>query len=504
MAVEGAFGDLRKLAEWFAASPSAFWSRIERITRRLGVTAVPLLGRELRSADPRRRDAARDALAFLASADDAGEGCAPGGRQNALGGRQNARGGRPTTPGARVRERVIGELRGVATDATVDDAKVCALGLLAELGEHATARFADPPAMQRRSALALAAQLDTPADVASAADLMIHQLDEAGLVQMLEILVEAAPAAAHRLANELGARLDLPAPLRQQITALVEPIAPVSVLPRRPGRGTQVAILVDAAARLVVVASRKVSGERRWRRWAVLIGASGRIDDCLHEDDAGDPGDASPLIDSLCADGYRIASTELSRARAVVAGAARMTALEPERLASPYYLGRDLLDLGDAHLAGRGRGDPASLALGRAVELLAEGDAVRARALLDRCDPDNADVAGALAASLLALGDPAGAAEHLAHAIVAEPEWPLHHWNLAIALQRIEDDAGCYQALRRFIAASAVPSGLFGDPDQPGRVACAERMLVELERAARLTGRSLGPRRRQARRRVDR
>lgn len=466
MAADGAFGDLRKLAEWFAASPSAFWSRIERITRRLGVTAVPLLGRELRSADPRRRDAARDALAFLARAGEDEDDPAQ----------------------ARIRERVIGELRGVATDATADDAKVCALGLLAELGEHATARFADPPAMRRRSALALAARLDTPADVASAADLMIRQLDEVDLVQMLEILVEEAPSAAHRLATELGARLDLPVELRQRIGALVEAIAPVTPLPRRPARGTQAAVLVDAAARLVVVASRKISGERRWRRWAVLIGASGRIDDCLHEDDAGD---AAALIDSLCADGYRIASTELSRARAVVAGAARMTAQEPERLSSPYYLGRDLLDLGDAHLAGRGRGDAASHALGRAVELLAEGDATRARALLERCDPDNPDVAGALAACLLAQGDPAGAAEHLSRALVAEPEWPLHHWNLAIALRRIEDDAGCYQALRRFIATSAAPSGLFGDPDQPGRVACAERMLAELERTARLTGRAV-------------
>jgi hypothetical protein len=471
MAAEGAFGDLQRLAEWFG-SPSAGWSRIERVARRLGATAVPLLGRELRSGDPRRRDAARDALACLARNGTEGH--------------------------SRIRERVIGELRSIASYAD-DDAKVCALGLLAELGEHATARFADAPATRRRSALALAAQLDTPADVAGAADLMIAQLGEADLVQMLETLVEAAPAAAHRLATELGARLDLSVELRQRVAALVEAVPPGSALPRRPGRGTQVAVLVDAAARLVVVASRKIAGERR--RWAVLIGASGRIDDCLHEEEAGDAGDASPLIDSLCADGYRIASTELARARALVAGAARMTALEPERLTSAYYLGRDLLDLGNAHLAGRDRGDAASHALGRAVELLAQGDAARARALLEqRCDPDNADVAGALAACLLALGEPAGAVQHLTRAIVAEPDWPLHHWNLAIALQRIEDAAGCYQALRRFVAASATPSGLFGDPDQPGRVACAERMLAELERTARLTGRSLGPRRRQARR----
>jgi tetratricopeptide (TPR) repeat protein len=233
----------------------------------------------------------------------------------------------------------------------------------------------------------------------------------------------------------------------------------------------------------------------------VLIGTSGRIEDCLLEEGAGDPGDAASLIASLCADGYRVASTAPDHARAVVAKAARATALEPERLTSAYYLGRDLLELDDAHLGDRRRGDPAARALGRAVELIAEGDPARAQALLRCCDPRHPDVAGAMAACLLAQGDDAGALEHLARAIAAEPEWPLHHWNLAIALQRQGDDAGCYRALRRFVSTSAAPSGLQADPEQPGRVARAERRIAELERAARLAGRTLGPRRRHARRR---
>jgi tetratricopeptide (TPR) repeat protein len=452
MAADGAFADLRRLAEWFETAPGSSAPRIERLTRRLGALAVPLLGRELRGDDPRRRDAARDALASLAHAGGGAE------------------------RGTRVRARVIDELRGVAARAD-DDAKVCALGLLAELGEHATARFADPSAMQRRSALALAAQLDTPGDVAGAADFMIRQLGAGELEQMIEILVDAAPAAARRLADELAARLDLSIEQRERIAGLVEQIgsaAPIAP-PRRAARPTQVAVLVDAAARLVVVASRKAPGTRRWRRWAVLVGAS-----------------ATPLVENLCADGYRVASQELDHARAVIAKAARVTALDPERLTSAYYLGRDLLDLGDAHLGDRRRGDPTALALGRAVELLASGDGARAHALLQRCDPRHPDVAGALAACLLAQGDDAGAIEHLARAIAAEPEWPLHHWNLAIALQRQGDADGCYRALRRFVQASAAPSGLYADPEQPGRVACAERMLAGLEREARLAGRSLG------------
>src|SRR5262249_43929444 len=130
-----------------------------------------------------------------------------------------------------------------------------------------------------------------PADIAGAADLMIRQLDDADLEQMLQILVDVAPAAAHRLAGELAVRLDLPLVQRERLAAVVEPVAPdLAPLPRA-ARPTQVTVLVDAAARLVVVASRKSIGSRRWRRWAVLIGPSGRIEDCLHEDDAGEPGD---------------------------------------------------------------------------------------------------------------------------------------------------------------------------------------------------------------------
>jgi hypothetical protein len=41
------------------------------------------------------------------------------------------------------------------------------------------------------------------------------------------------------------------------------------------------------------------------------------------------------------------------------------------------------------------------------------------------------------------------------------------------------------------VATSEIPSGLVGDPDQPARLGCAQRMLAELERTAFLTGRPL-------------
>lgn len=327
MASNGSFSDLRELADWLspdaATRAPAPRARIERLTRRLGVTALPLLGRALRGADPECREIARAALACLAADDHA-------------------------------RERVIEAARAAALDAPIDDAKLCALGLLAELGEHALVRFADPSAMQRRSTLVLAAQLDTPAGTVRAADAMVRRLDEDEIGHMMELLVEVAPAAAHRLARELRARRDLSADFRA-----------------------------------------------------------------------------------------RIATTTLARA----------------------------------------------------VELLASGDPAAARALLARCNPALPDVAGTLAACFLVEENFAAAVEPLGRAIAADPHWPLHHWNLAIALQRLGDAAGCDQALRRFVATSAAPSAVAADPDQPARLACAARMLTELERIARL---QRAPRRRRA------
>jgi hypothetical protein len=477
-----AFGELRALADSLAhlsAAPALSGdrtaARIVRIAKRLGATAVPLLGRELRGAAPTRRDVARRALAELASGS--------------------------------VRERVLAELRAIARDASADEAKVCALGLLSELGEHEAARtmarFRDPPAMRRRSAAALAAQLESAADVASAADLMLRQLPHEDIVHIFDAVLDASPVAAARLGRELAARLDAPPAVRDRIAAAVKGLpldAPT------PARAAHIAVLIDATARIVVVASSVITSARgrgrpSWRRWAVLVGASGRIDDCIHEEDAGPAGDPAPIIASLCADGYRVASSDADHARTVVAAAARRTAGD---LAPPYYLGRDLLGLGDAHLdphaqrrlsvrAGGVDPDATTGLVNRAVELVADGDHVGARALLDRCDPADADVAAALAACLVAEGRSADALASLERARAAEPSWPLHHWNVAAIHHQLGDAIACYHALRGFLAACESPTALAGDPDQPSRIACAQRMVADLERRARLVGTSLAP-----------
>jgi len=469
-----AFVDLRRLADWFEslAHRNAPSLPIERIVQRLGAVCVPMLGRELAAHDARRREAARTALASLAQGE--------------------------------TRARVIGELRAIAQTATHDEGKVCALGLLAELGqkvEPGAASFANPSGIQRRSALALAAQLSTPADIAAAADMMIRQLGDDELVQLLDVMAESAPAAAYRLGSELCARLDVAVELRERVAdaALTgDPLAEATATAPRTPRPTRVEVLVDAAARLVVVASRKLPGERRWRRWAVLIDARGRIADCVHEERAEQ--DGAVVVANLVADGYRVVSDDYEHARAMVAAAARLDRVDVDPGDRVGVLGRDLLDLGEAHLGGRTHAHPISTTLGRAVELVAEGDHSRARALLARCDRNDPDVAATTAACLLAQGLPADAIAHLQRALEAEPEWPLHHWNIAAACHQLGDTRGCYHALQRFIQTSAEPTGLYADTDQPGRVALAHKLLAQLERTARLEGAPLARSRRKRRR----
>jgi tetratricopeptide (TPR) repeat protein len=229
----------------------------------------------------------------------------------------------------------------------------------------------------------------------------------------------------------------------------------------------------------------------------VLIGPHGAIDDCVHDErthTSATDGDHAPLLARLVADGYQVASTDLERARGLVAAAARQTTSSSEaaaaKLSSAYYLGRDLLDLGEAHLGGRVHAHPTSTSLGRAVELLADGDVARAHLLLSRC-ADSADTAAATGACLLAQNRIAEALPHLLRAAELEPDFPLHHWNLAAVLHHLGDSgslAACYAALRRFLSTSEVSTGLVADPEQPSRVVLALRLCSDLERTARLTG----------------
>ena len=270
----------------------------------------------------------------------------------------------------------------------------------------------------------------------------------------------------------------------------------------RAAPAASVTLLADEHGSQVVVAVRRHPAQRRWRRLTVLIDAGGVIEECLYDDDvpAVELGalDAAPLARGLLLEGYRAVSAELAAVRALVAAAAQRAAVVPQRLSSAYYLGRDLLDLGDLHLGPRAGGGALETAIGRAVDLFALGDVTRARELASACGqmaPDNADVASTLGLCLLAAGELSAATEWLTRAAAAEPNWPMHHWNLAAAHHRADRPEACAQALAEFLAANERADAVLHDDTHAERLALARRYLASHPPLAPARPRTRKPRR---------
>lgn len=462
VATDGAFGVLRAIANGFDDLATDRESLI-RSVRGAGRVAISLLARELGGACDRRRALARVLVCELF--DDH-------------------------------RDRIVDAMQQLLRGGATDSGKAAALGVLAELGvAETTATFADPRDVQRRSAAQLAAHLETRADIASAADLLVHELDPDDLLNVVEAMADAAPARTTSLVDELSARLDLDGAVRSELRRIAAPLAmdpPAASGDRRsPGRPALLALLEDDAGhRVVVVARRAGTG---WRSFAALIDTDGTLDDCLYEDDSTPEVLDRDVVGTLIDQGYRRAPASVGAARAIVSAAARRAAASARGLPSAYYLGRDLLGLGDTHLANRVRASHAATLHGRAVDLLAAGENDRARPLLEHCSrlsPDDADVAASLGACLLATGDIDRARDQLAVAARLEPDWALHHWNLAAAHHKAGDLGACWRALRDYLVRADGASD-HGDAGHTDRLAVAHRFVADFERAAHLAGQRL-------------
>lgn len=474
VAADGAFGVLRRIANGFDDLDTERESLI-RSVRSAGRVAIPLLSRELGGECDRRRALARVLLWELVTDH---------------------------------RDRIVDAMHELLHGGGADGGKAAAIGVLAELGVgETTATFTDPRDVQRRSAAQLAAHLETRADIASAADLLVHELDADDLLNVVEAMADAAPARTTSLVDELSARLDLDGAVRSELRRIVAPLvldAPVSGADRRsPGRPALLALLEDAAGHRVVVVSRRAPDRAGWRNFAALIDVDGTLDDCLYEDDSTPEVLDRDVVGTLIDQGYRRAPASVGAARAIVATAARRAAGSARGLPSAYYLGRDLLGLGDTHLANRVRASHLATLHGRAVDLLAAGEHARARPLLEHCSrlaPDDADVAASLGSCLLAAGELDAARAQLELAARLEPTWSLHHWNLAAAHHKAGDLGGCWRALRDYLTRATGASDL-GDAGHTDRLAVAHRFVADFERAAHLAGQRLpvgGGRRRRA------
>lgn len=390
-------------------------------------------------------------------------------------------------------DRVRGALLEVAAGPSCDDVKLATLGLLAELGdETATARFADPDRVHQQSLERFATQLDTAADVASAADLLVSRLEPEEIIDFVESFAEASPDGARRLADELCARVDLDVAARSELVRVAAPLRLTCPPPvARPlGRPALLVGLRHHDGRIVVAVARRcaaIDGRpagRRWRFLCVLCDAAGSISDVHYRDDATLSVLRVEVVGPLEAAGYERFAVTGAAARRMVGAAARRSVTAGRTLPSAYYLGRDLLGITDGHVVGGRAGEPAAL-LGRAVDLLAAGESARARPLLEHCvaiAPDDAEAASSLGLCLLAMGELAAAIRHLARAAWLEPGWPLHHWNVAAAAHRAGELGTCARALAAFLARADDPLAGAVDPGHARRVSLARRFIADHER----------------------
>ncbi len=396
----------------------------------LGSIAVPMLVRHFSQAAAARSvcQAALVAIAELASADH---------------------------------RRVVAELRKSVHAVLSDDARVALLALLHQLGSaEPGAQFADPLQVQRDAARALAKQLTSPADLARAAALMIRQLPMVELFAMVELVVADAPDCGAWLTDELLARLDLDADIRSElrrIAAGVRVAAPV--MPLHTGEDTLTALVHPTGARVIVVEAVAVVPLELRRAIAFLVDADGLLVDATYQEPAA-YGATAEWMRGLVADGYRETPIERVAARSAVIAAVRQAVAANSELPLAYYVGRDLLQLGNAHLgvrAGQEIDSTWSVAAGYGVDLLAAGDVTGAFALLSQCvargavqATANADVASAYGMTCLALEKYADAAHWLSVAAAADPALADHAWNWACAAERNQDVATTYRALTQY------------------------------------------------------
>lgn len=426
--------------------------------QRLGPTAVPLIIRQLGHGGPGQRALLRDVARAV-----------------------------PESGQARLRAGLTEVVRS-GTDA----AKAAAQVLLGELGAAATppARFDDAVAIQRRTALQLAAQLGSAADVAAAAELMLSRLDASELIAIAMVMLDQAPDVAPHLVRELAGRPQLGADVRASLLRAVAALPAPTPWPQPRVRWQRRLVGPDGAEVLA-----RVSGARAV---ALCIDAGGVLASGWYDDSGGVARLQRALLAPLARDGY-VPAPELEPGVRVATAAAAATRLG-RGLPTAYYLGRDLFGLSSEHLGTRAPLTPASLLHGLGVERLAARDAAGARPALERAAalaPDDADVAASLGLCLLALGDAADASRWLGRARTLDPRWPMHHWNHAAAALAAGATADGHASLRAYVRAVERASG-GGSDEHRARRAQAIELIGEPRTTAPRRARTLPHRRRLA------
>lgn len=481
---------LQRLARTFdeigsGAEPGEAATRaVLRLAGQLGATALPLCLRELSSEHDGR---ARWAGVLIAH----------------IGGRDEHR------------ERAIHALRGLAGEPGEREPGAVgerARGVLAELGAglgsslhpdrgpaaEAARGMREPELGDVQALRALVGTLRTAADVALAADRVLVELDGDEVIALVDELGDSDPVRAIWLADELLLRNDLGEHIRHALRRVRAPLDESGVARSQAPHGqagqlAQVAVLLgrNPGGRQVVIASRPLGAPTpdRVRVLCLLAAADSALIDGLHGKDFPARRLEREVLAPLRQRGYRFTMASPEQGAREVRRMARATLRLGRPLPQAFYLGRDLLDIYDQHVAGLRAAPGDSPLLERGLQLLCDGSPARARPILERFvrrAPDHADGRAALARCLVALDVLEPARAHLLQAMALDPDNPLHHWNLAAIAHRQGRRGGCYLALLDYL--DLVGEGAFdaGTGACDARLEIAAGFVEEYERLAQI------------------
>jgi hypothetical protein len=340
-----------------------------------------------------------------------------------------------------------------------NELQIAALALLHQVSagvESVQATFADPQQVLRQAARSFASQIDSPAEIARAAQLMMTQLPGAEMISMLELMLEELPAAAQQLCEEFGARLDLDLSIRTQIRSL-SACHPVTFSVRDPSVVSacetaplcwQILLSAQASAAITIMVSSPP--QARYAQY--------QIDDrnVLIETSYQQGKVLSVAPDRL----LQRESVSFARAREIVAGAARNAVRLGTGPTDNYYLSRDLLMLEQLHRScASPHGNHAYIA-NHATDLLACGESQRAHDILRQyvlqhpTATSNPDLALAYGMSCLATQQFTIAQTMLSQACQHRDATVDHWWNLACAAERNQDIATMETALTCYLSAA--------------------------------------------------
>lgn len=369
----------------------------------------------------------------------------------------------------RITKALLVELQATALR---EDCKFAVAELLGYLGEPVPwPEFVSAEDSAQHSLCDLATCIDSPAELARAADTLLADLPITEVVEFVEDFASQEPSIALLLIDELLVRDSLTertrASLRElgasaslECRSISLPTKPLQTASSRPG--LRLAKHASGRSALIAYASGQAHGPRRYRALSLLVDASGVLQDCEYLEQVPHSTVESLLLQPLAEAGYELSPVAPGALKQHAIAAAQFRLRSGKALPRSYYLGRDLMGLRDEHMPKRSklaerRVQDAAL-LARGTELLSRGRVEVARDLLllyAKGHPTDCEALATLGTCLVRTGETEKARKYLNRAAELAPDVGRYHWNRA-ALAHQEGRIGeCFLALKDYLGCSA-------------------------------------------------